>query len=295
MPVPGAMIRMFDRSKRVRWLLVILIVVSLAIITIDYRGKGNGPFERIGHVALTILSPIQHGLVTIFRPVGNFFAGFTEVPTLRAHVSTLQRQVAELRAGENTVAEIERENESLRKLLGIRDRYNLNTVAAQVIGVSPSNFERTVFIDRGSRAGVLKDMPVIAGDGLVGRVIRVGPSTSEILLLIDRTSAVASRVVPSGETGLLEGDGSENTKLELFNPDAKLGVGDRVVTSGYDRGLYPPGIPIGTVVSAPPAQSNLSRVVAIQPYVDFSSLDYVLLIIGQTATSSPSLSGTAAP
>ncbi len=289
------MIRMFDRSKRVRWLLVILIVASLAIITVDYRGKGNGPFERIGHVALTILSPIQHGLVTIFRPVGNFFAGFTEVPTLRSRVSTLQRQVAELRAGENTVAEIERENESLRKLLGIRDRYNLDTVAAQVIGVSPSNFERTVFIDRGSRAGVKKDMPVIAGDGLVGRVIRVGPSTSEILLLIDRTSAVASRVVPSGETGLLEGDGSENTKLELFNPDAKLGVGDRVVTSGYDRGLYPPGIPIGTVVSAPPAQSNLSRVVAIQPYVDFSSLDYVLLIIGQTATSSPSPSGTAAP
>ena len=289
------MIRMFDRSKRVRWLLVILIVASLAIVTIDYRSKGNGPFERIGHVALTILSPIQHGLVTIFRPVGNFFAGFTEVPGLRARVSTLQRQVAELRAGENTVAEIERENESLRKLLGIRDRYNLNTLAAQVIGVSPSNFERTVFIDRGSRAGVKKDMPVIAGDGLVGRVIRVGASTSEILLLIDRTSAVASRVVPSGETGLLEGDGSENTKLELFNPDAKLGVGDRVVTSGYDRGLYPPGIPIGTVVSAPPAQSNLSRVVTIQPYVDFSSLDYVLLIIGQTATSSPSPSGTAAP
>ena len=214
---------------------------------------------------------------------------------MRSRVSTLQRQVAELRAGQNTVAEIERENESLRKLLGIRDRYKLDTVAAQVIGVSPSNFERTVFIDRGSRAGVKKDMPVIAGDGLVGRVIRVGPSTSEILLLIDRTSAVASRVVPSGETGLLEGDGSENTKLELFNPDAKLGVGDRVVTSGYDRGLYPPGIPIGTVVSAPPAQSNLSRVVAIQPYVDFSSLDYVLLIIGQTATSSPSPSGTAAP
>ena len=146
------MIRMFDRSKRVRWLLVILIVASLAIVTIDYRSKGNGPFERIGHVALTILSPIQHGLVTIFRPVGNFFAGFTEVPGLRARVSTLQRQVAELRAGENTVAEIERENESLRKLLGIRDRYKLDTVAAQVIGVSPSNFERNVFIDRGSRA-----------------------------------------------------------------------------------------------------------------------------------------------
>jgi|SRR5579864_1667574 len=288
------MIRMFDRSKRVRWLLVILIVASLAIITIDYRGKGNGPFEKIGHVALTVLSPIQHGLVAIFRPIGNFFAGFTEVPGLRARVSALQRQVAELRAGENSVAEVQRENESLRKLLGIRDRYNLDTMAAQVIGVSPSNFERTVFIDRGSRSGVKKDMPVIAGDGLVGRVIQVGPTTSEVLLLIDRSSAVASRVVSSGETGLLEGDGSEIARLELFNPDATLAVGDRVVTSGYDRGLFPPGIPVGTIVSAPPAQSNLSRVVKIQPFVDFSSLDYVLLIVGQTAAS-PSPTGSAAP
>ena len=89
---------MFDRSRRVRLLLVVLIVISLAIITIDYRSKGHSPFERIGHVALTILSPIQHGLVTIFRPIGNFFAGFTEVPSLRARVSTLQGQNAELRS-----------------------------------------------------------------------------------------------------------------------------------------------------------------------------------------------------
>jgi len=167
-------------------------------------------------------------------------------------------------------------------------------MAAQVIGVSPSNFELTVFIDRGSRSGVKKDMPVIAGDGLVGRVIRVGPTTSVVLLLIDRTSAVASRVVSSGETGLLEGDGSEIARLELFNPDATLAVGDRIVTSGYDRGLFPPGIPVGTVVSAPPAQSNLSRVVQIQPFVDFSSLDYVLLIVGQTAAA-PSPTGSAVP
>jgi rod shape-determining protein MreC len=82
---------------------------------------------------------------------------------------------------------------------------------------------------------------------------------------------------------LLEGDGSDVPHLELFNPDAAVGVGDRVVTSGYDRGLFPPGIPIGTVVAAPPARSNLSRVVTIQPYVDFSSLDYVLLVIAARA------------
>ncbi|MGZ6526788.1 MAG: rod shape-determining protein MreC [Actinomycetota bacterium] len=286
------MIRMFDRTRRLRLLLIVLVIASLAIITIDFRSKGAGPFERIGHGALTVLAPIQHGLVTIFRPVGNFFAGFTEVPSLRARVSTLERQNAQLRAQQNTVSDLLRENEILREALGITSRFNLNTLAAQVIGVSPSNFERTVFINRGSRQGVRKDMPVISGAGLIGRVIRVGPSTAEVLLLIDRTSGVASRISSNGETGLLEGDGSDVPHLELFNPDAKVQIGDRVVTSGYDKGLYPPGIPIGTVVAAPTARSNLSRVVQISPYVDFSSLEYVLLVIGQSPARVPTPSPT---
>ena len=272
---------MFDRPRRLRVLLVVLVVASLTIITIDFRTKGDGPLEKIGHVALTVLSPIQQGLLKIFRPVGSFFAGFTEVPSLRARVSQLERANATLRAEQNQIDDVTRENENLRKLLALRDRYHLNTVPAEVIGVSPSNFERTVIIDRGSRQGVKKDMAVVSGDGLVGRVVKVGRSNAVILLLLDRSSAVASRIASSGETGLLEGDDSETPKLELFNPDAVVSVGDRVVTSGYDRGLYPPGIPIGTVVKAPPAANNLSRTVTIRPAVDFSSLDYVLLVIGE--------------
>src|SRR6266568_233040 len=132
------MIRMFDRTRRLRLLLIVLVIASITIITIDFRSKGNGPFDRIGHVALTVLAPIQHGLVTIFRPVGNFFAGFTEVPSLRARVSTLERQNAKLRGDESTLTDLERENENLRKAVGLRDRYNLDTLGAQVIGVSPS-------------------------------------------------------------------------------------------------------------------------------------------------------------
>jgi len=286
------MIGMFDRTRRLRLLLIILVMASITIVTIDFRSDGDGPLEKIGHAALTVLAPIQHGLVKIFRPVGNFFAGFTEVPSLRAKVSQLERDNASLKAGQSTLTDLLRENESLRKEIGLAQRYNLHTLAAQVVGVSPSNFERIVFIDQGSRQGVRKDMPVIAGDGLVGRVIRVSRDSAQVLLLIDRTSAVASRVAPSGETGLLEGDGSETTQLELFNPDAIVNVGDRIVTSGYDRGLFPPGIPIGTVMAAPPARSNLSRIVEIRLAVDFSKLDYVLLVIGaQPAPSKTKAAG----
>jgi rod shape-determining protein MreC len=279
---------MFDRTRRLRILLIVLVMASLTIVTIDFRSKGEGPLDKIGHVALTILSPIQHGLVKIFRPVGNFFAGFTEVPSLRARVSDLQNQTAELKGEADKYSDVIRENQNLRALLGMRDRFDLETVAAQVTGVSPSNFERTIFVNVGSKKGIKKDMPVVASEGLVGRVTKVSSNSAEILLMIDRQSAVATRVAGSGETGLLEGDGSEDPRLELFNPDAKVNVGDKLVTSGYDRGLFPPGIPIGFVTAAPPAHSNLSRVVRVQPYVDFSRLDYILIVVGKRATVLPS-------
>jgi rod shape-determining protein MreC len=275
------MIRMFDRSRRLRLLLVVLVMSSVTIITLDYRSDGDGPLDSIGHLTMTVLAPIQHGLVVIFRPVGSFFAGFTKVPSLKARISTLQRENAVLRSQQNEVTDLTRENASLRALLSVRERFNLRTTSAQVIGVSPSNFEKVIIIDRGSRQGVRKDMPVISGDGLVGRVTSVSPSTAEVVLLLDRASAVAARLASNGETGVLEGNGSGSLTLELLDPNAKVALGDKVVTSGYDGGLFPPGVPLGTVTDAPPANSNLSRKVTVQPFVDFSSLDYVLLVTGE--------------
>jgi rod shape-determining protein MreC len=273
------MIGRFDRTRRLRLLLVLLTVTSLVIVTIDVRSRGDGPLDRFGRVALTVLSPLQRGIVTIFAPVGNFFAGFTKVPELRARIGDLQRENAALRAQHEQVADIARENESLRKQLSLSERAGFETLTAAVIGVGPSNFQRMIFIDRGRVNGVVKNAPVIAGEGLTGRVSAVGRSTSEIVLIVDRSSSVAGRLASSGETGLVTGTGSNTLDMELFDPNAKVSVGEQVVTSGYDKGLFPPGIPIGTVTSAPPAGPNLSRHVTVQPFVDFSRLDYVLLIL----------------
>lgn len=275
------MIRMFDRSRKLRFLLAVLITVSIVVVTLDFRSKGEGPLERVGHVALAVLGPVQRGLVTIFRPFGNFTAGFTRVPSLRAQIDRLERENAALRVAQEQVGDVDRENASLRRQLALRERLNLETLSASVIGVGPSNFERTIFIGKGRDDGVRKDMPVIASEGLAGRVISVGPSTAEVVLIIDRSTAVAGRLAANGETGILTGMGAGQIDFELFDPAAEVAVGDRVVTSGYDRGLFPPGVPVGTVIDAPAAGSRLSRHVRVQPFVDFSSLDYVLLVIGE--------------
>ena len=274
------MIKMFDRTRRLRVLLAVLVMASLTIITIDFRTDGDGPLDRVGRGALTVIGPIQSGLARVFKPVGNFFAGFTKVPALRDRIVALERELATLRTEREQIADITRENQSLRRLLALRDRFGFDTVAAQVIGVSPSNFERTIFIDVGRPDGVTRDTPVIAGEGLIGRVVSVGESSSRVVLLTDRSSSVAARLAATGKTGVLEGDGTGLLRMELFDPQTEVAVGDKVVTSGYDRGLYPPGIPLGTVVDAPDAGTGLTRVVRVEPTVDFSSLDYVLLVVG---------------
>ncbi|MBI4730038.1 MAG: rod shape-determining protein MreC [Acidobacteria bacterium] len=275
---------MFDRTRRLRLLIALLITASIVIITIDYRAGGGGPLASLGRAAMTVLGPIQEGLARIGRPIGHFVAGFTEVPSLRARIGVLERENAALRVRQEEVADVFRENATLRRLLGLRDRLDLRTMPAQVIGVGPSNFERTLFIDRGTADGVRRGMPVMGGAGLVGRVINAGTGSSEVLLIVDRSCAVAGRLASGGETGTIEGTGGRDLRFELLNPEAKVKAGDQVVTSGYEGGVYPPGIPIGTVTKIPAGRRSLTKIVTVQPFVDFTSLDHVLLVLGDAGT-----------
>jgi rod shape-determining protein MreC len=277
------MMRIFDRTRRARLLVVLLLTAALVLVTIDFRSKGDGPLDAVGRVIMTVVGPLQDGLSRVVRPIGDFFSGFTQVGTLKDQVRVLQEQNAQLRQRERQVTDIARENEELRKLLGLSDRLNLKTVTARVTGVGPSNFEHTVFIDRGTANGVRKDMPVVAGAGLVGRVVQVSQRTARVLLLVDPSSAVAARLASNGETGVAEGTGGDALRFDLFDAEAVVTVGDEVVTSGYEGGVYPPGIPIGTVARIQPRGNALARRAFVNTFVDFSSLDFLLIVVGQEA------------
>ena len=277
------MMRIFDRTRRARLLVVLLLTAALVLVTIDFRSKGDGPLDAVGRGIMTVVGPLQDGLSRLVRPIGDFFSGFTQVGSLKDQIRQLQEQNAQLRQRERQVTDIARENEELRKLLGLSDRLNLKTVTARVTGVGPSNFEHTVFIDRGTANGVRKDMPVVAGAGLVGRVVEVSQRSARVLLLVDPSSAVASRLASNGETGVAEGTGGDELRLDLFDAEAAVTVGDEVVTSGYEGGVYPPGIPIGTVARIQPRGNALARRAFVTTFVDFSSLDFLLIVVGQEA------------
>jgi rod shape-determining protein MreC len=275
------MMRIFDRTRRPRLLVAVLLSVALVVVTIDFRTQGDGPLDVIGRGLMTVVGPLQDGLAKVVRPLGDFFAGFTKVGSLKEQIRRLEQSNALLAQRERQVTDIARENEELRKLLTLKERLNLRTVTARVTGVGPSNFEHTVFIDLGSADGLKQDMPVVAGAGLAGRGVAVGQSTARVLLLVDPSSAAAARLSTNGETGVVEGTGGDELRLDLFDAEALVAESDEVVTSGYQGGVYPPGIPIGIVSRVEPRSAALTRRAFVRPYVDFTSLDHLLIVVGQ--------------
>jgi rod shape-determining protein MreC len=284
------------RARSTRLLVITLVFASLLTITIDYRGGQSGPLELAGKGALTVVGPMQQAVARVAHPIGAFFSGIVHIASLESQNRQLQDELQKLRTENTQAIGAIVENDQLRGLLQIKARLGLKGVAASVIADSPSNFEWSVTIDAGSSEGVAADQAVVSGDGLVGHVTEVTPRWSKVTLILDPTSAVAGRLVDSGDTGLVVGNGNHDMTMQMVAPSAKVNPGEAVVTAGFKGGLYPAGILLGLVSHVAPAEGSLSKVVSIAPVVDFSSLQFVLVVTGtRPIPPPPSPSASASP
>jgi rod shape-determining protein MreC len=222
--------------------------------------------------------------------VGAFFTGLAHIASLESDNRRLHDELRSQRILSAQAEEALRENAELRKLAGISGQLGLVGPRATVVGQSLSNFEWSVTIDKGSSQGVEVDQPVVAAEGLVGHVTQVTVNWSKVTLIIDPTSAVAGRLVRSGDTGLVVGNRNKDLIMQMVSPGAQVNPGESVVTAGYQSGLYPGGILIGIVSHVAPAQGALSKIISIQPVVDFSSLQFVRVVTGTRPVSNPSTS-----
>ncbi len=302
-----AVTRRANRSTRL--LVVTLVVASLVIITVDYRQGNSGIFESMGRATASIVSPMQAAVSRVFRPIGSFFSGLGHIGSLESENRRLRDEVERLKAESGSFQDVERQREVLLATLNTKLRLNLTkTVGANVIAASISNFEWTITLDRGEHDGVRALQPVVTADGLVGHVLSVYPTTCTVQLIIDPRSAVGGRLAATGETGLVVGQRNKDLKMELVPPDAEVPPGEQVVTSGYQGGLYPPGLPIGAVSHVYTDPASLTKVIQVRPAVDFASLEFVLIVTGASPgvpyvapsaspspQPAPSASGSATP
>jgi rod shape-determining protein MreC len=277
-----------QRTRSARLLVVTLVAASLAIITVDYRAGDEGPLAAAGRATASAIAPLQRAVSSVVQPVSDFFGSLAELPSLARRNDELAAELEEARAALQLNQELRQRIDTLQQLLGLQTILP-RTIPGRVIASGVSNFEWTATIDVGSDDGIAVDMPVVAGDSsgprLVGKVIQVTPMSSTVLLLIDRDFSVAAQLSTSGEAGIVEGRGEEELRMDLVSEDVEVSETEpeTVFTLGYrvegQRGLFPPGILIGTVSRAFSEPGAVESFVTIRPAVDFSTLQYVLVLV----------------
>lgn len=269
-------------TRRTRVLLALLLVTSLGLITLDYRGGDRSPLGGLRSVAAAVFGPVEQVAAAIARPVGDAVTKVSSLGENGDSLTRLRRENEELTRQMRTGALDRKRAAELDGLLRLTGAGRYRIVPAQVIAIGAAQtFSWTVTIDAGTRDGVRADMSVLNGDGLVGRVKTAGPSTATVLLAIDPDSSVGVRLEASLEVGFTTGQGmSDLFDLRLLDGQSTVERGDRLVTFGSQGDTpYVPGVPVGEVRSVQGSPGSQTRTATVDPYVDFSALDLVGVVV----------------
>ena len=280
-------------SGRSRRVLVVLALASAATITVDHQGGDDSPLEPARAAVAQVLGPVEVGAAVVARPLAEVPDLFRRNKQLRADVARLQAENSTLRGQVATTSEVRHRAAELDGLLRTSARDGLDLVPARVVGLGPAqSFTRTVTIDAGTSSGVHADMTVVNHDGLVGRVVRATGTTATVLLVADEKSVVGARLGSDAEVGFLRGrgdlGGDGRLDLDLVDDSETPGEGDVVVTWGSRGGSpYVAGVPIGAVDAVFASPRDQSKHAVIVPFVDFSSLDLVGVVVSAADRSGP--------
>jgi len=266
------------RTRSTRGLVILLVTVSLVTITIDYRQGSNGPMARLSDGVQTIIIPMQVGISKVFHPVGAFFSALVHLTQNANRISSLEHQLEQTKQDQIRYESLKHQYDALTKLDQVRNSFDFDSTEASVVANGVSNFEWSVTIDKGSNAGIGKGMPVISSQGLVGRVLNVTRFGSTVLLILDPNSSVAARLLESQDTGLVNGQGRGDLRMSSVDQGIEVTVGQPVDSSSYNGGLFPAGIPIGTVSSVTVDPAAGEKDIEVAPLVDFSKLDVVAVV-----------------
>jgi rod shape-determining protein MreC len=240
----------------------------------------GGYFSSASNIFTGSLVNMQTWFSTRFMAVQDFLTAPRDIESLRQRNAELEADNAELQAQVIQLQQQVGETEILAALVDFSRARPENTYrAAAVIGRDPSPFLHYIIINRGSNDGILRGMPVVTDQGLVGRVDAVIADAARVQLITDPASVVNVRLQNEEETeASLVGSVTGDVTLDLIPQDVKIEIGDLVLTSGLGGG-YPPDLIVGQVVNVRSRDFDLFQQDTIQPVVDFNRLPIVLVIV----------------
>jgi len=259
-------------GNRSRLLLVLLLVSSLFLITLDLRGVNLASSIRSG--IATAFSPLESVASKIFSPIGNFTSDLKNFGQSKNKIKQLTKEVDLLKAeqilDEDTVGQLSQ----LRNVLDLAGRGGYKVVAAKVINRgSSATFKQTITIDAGKSSGIDINMTVISDSGLVGVVKSVTSNSAIVLLMSDPTFKIGVRIAGTQSIGVVSGQGGSTYLLQLLDATGEIKKGDVLVARGSQDGKpFVPGVPVGTVTTV---QSNASSITQNADVAGISNLERI--------------------
>lgn len=263
-----------DIKQRTGVILGAAILLHVVLISAQVNTNSGLPVLQV--VTFGSFSEVQRGTTSLIDGVRGMWSGYVALQQVQEENAALKQELQNLQVRfQQERAEAQR-TDNLRQLLELRDRANLETVAAEVIAGPASPDFRTVTIDKGSSDGLATDMAVISPAGVVGRVILPSGRAAKVQLLIDRNAAAGVLIERTRVQGVVMGVGDGGLKLQYVPGTADVKTGDLVVTSGID-GIYPKGFVIGTIEQADRGAGAFHEI-TVRPAVDFARLEEVLIV-----------------
>ncbi|MEX0664810.1 MAG: rod shape-determining protein MreC [Acidimicrobiia bacterium] len=284
----------YRREGRHRSVLLAIVISSLLLVTLDSRG--NGVIDSVRTGVRDASAPVRSVVEDVFSPVRDLAGGLTDYGSLRDENAELRRRVTKLEGQISRDRAVGGKVGELERLLDLPTAEDATGIAARVVGSAAGNFERTVEINKGTSSGVFVGQPVVAGNGLVGRVTRVSRTLATVTLVDSPEIGVGVRLENTDVRGLTEAHTGEREVLlkflEIFeptgaplpkctessSPDTCIAEGEFVFTASTDDAAFPPDIAVGIIESYTRATTDLEATIKIRPVVDLDDLTYVKVL-----------------
>ena len=272
----------YGGDNRGRLLLIVLIVTSLFLITLDLRGVAVVDNIRSG--TQSVLTPFQKAGSWVISPVRSFLSDVTHLGRTRNQIEKLTAQNEALRLALENRKNADAQLVQLKGVLELAGKAQYKVVAAKVISQgSSTSFSQTITIDAGTSSGIRANMTVISGFGLVGVVKVAYPNSALIQLASDPSFKIGARIAGSQQIGILSGEGTRKSVLQLLDNSLEVKEGDVILARGSSNGRpFVPGVPIGEVTKVDNSASAITQTADVKYFVNFSTLGVVGVVISMT-------------
>jgi len=269
---------MIKYLKEYRFYIILFLFILVPVIAIDTSTRSPHNYFFFDRAVVAITSPIQSAMSWALEEISSGFQNYIYLwGTQQDNLDLLEENRRLL----NTIAglkEAEQENIRLRKLLKFIEQFKTESVVARVIAKDVSTEFRALRINRGESSGIHKNMAVVTHEGIVGRILRTTSHTSDVVIVLDLNSAVDAINERSRARGVIEGLTEETCQLRFTLRTDDILPGDVLISSGLG-GIFPKGVPVGTVSKVRRKPFGITQEVEVRPSVDFSKLEEVLVII----------------